>query len=239
MEIKKERLIEGYFERNLNPEQQREFEELMASDPEFSDAVNFQKKLKTAIKQEERHQLKAYLQKFDKPKNTYRLWWYAAACLAIGLSLTWWIKSAPSDLPQQLYTAYFEPYPNVIVPIVRGRDQMEKDLKTRAFSLYDQALYEEAVSAFEQLYKDSGQDYAVLYQAISLMASDHPKEAILLLEQKDWESINAYTEIAHWYLALAYLNNEEISKAKIYLQKVAETNHPLASSAVQLLQKLA
>ncbi|GAB3646102.1 hypothetical protein GCM10028791_05530 [Echinicola sediminis] len=239
MKSSRNELIEKYFENSLSPHQLEEFEELMAIDKEFSSEVEFQKQLKAAIIREERANLKADLQSLDNPTKTYSLrWWHVAAGVVLLIGLTWLASTMINPQPNHLYMTYFEPYPNVVAPVVRGDDNVEDDLKSHAFHLYDQGQYEKAVPVFEQLYRDGGKEYALLYQAVSLMASNRSLEAIPLLDQHDWTVEGRYTEVAHWYLGLAFLDNQQIPKAKIYLQKVEQTSHPLANPAAQLLKRL-
>lgn len=239
MKSNKDLLIERYFENSLSPKELKEFEKLMTIDAEFSTEVDFQKRLKTAIFHEERSNLKAHLQSLDNPTKTYDFrWWYAAAGVVFLIGLSWFVHSIIDSQPSQLYAAYFEPYPNVVSPKVRGNATSEEDLKSKAFHLYDQAQYVEAALAFEKLYRNNEQDYAALYQAISLMASGKPNEAIPLLEQMEWTEEAVYVEVAYWYLALAYLDNQQVAKSRLLLEKVIQRNHHLANPAKQLLDKL-
>ncbi len=237
MNSDKEILIQRYFENNLDYHQKQKFEELMATDPEFNAEVNFQQKVKKAIELKEISSLKSHLQSIDASKKISSLWWYAAASVLLLLGITWWISSPGHLKTNQFYTAYFEPYPNVVAPLVRS-NQGDEELASRAFAFYDQGLYGESAVAFEQLYRESRENYALLYQAISLMADGHTEKAIPLLEGQDWSEAPTYTSVASWYLALAYLNNQQASKAEPLLQNVADSDHNLSIPAKKILEEL-
>lgn len=238
MKSSREILIDMYFEEKLSSQQKIEFDELMSIDPDFYEEVAFQKALKIAIRKEERENVKSYFQSLDESKQPYKNWWYAAVAAVILLcGISWYLLNPTLMRSQEIYLAYFEPYPNVVAPIVREEQKNEIEV-LQAFELYEEGKYDAAAIAFEQLYYENGQSYALLYQSISLMASGLPHEAIPLMEQKDWSRDNNYSVIAHWYLALAYLENQEVQKAKIFLQKVADSDHHLAIHAKKISKSL-
>ncbi|WP_158860391.1 tetratricopeptide repeat protein [Lunatibacter salilacus] len=237
MKSNKELLIEGYFENSLSPLEQNEFERLLKEDAEFAEAVAFHKKLKAAIRLEEREKLKAQLDSVDKPPKPIYRWWYAAAAVVLIVTMGWWISSQNHDQPEDLYFAYFEPYPNRVKPTVRSNND-QNGHASQAFHLYDQEQFDKAATAFEEVYKKTDQDYALFYQAISYMASGNPEKAIPLLEQHEWEPENPYYEASHWYMALAYLNDQQIPQTKSHLKKVIDSNGLLSGRARKLLEEM-
>ena len=50
---------------------------------------------------------------------------------------------------EQLYAQYFEPYRNVVQPIVRGENKT--DTKSKAFQAYETKNYEDALKYFNTL----------------------------------------------------------------------------------------
>ncbi|WP_192350415.1 hypothetical protein [Algoriphagus sp. Y33] len=228
-------LIDGYFEKTLTALQQTEFDRLMLEDSSFAEEVTFHRKLKAAIRMEERENLKARFDTIDAtPSPSYR-WWYAAAAVLALMAMGWWISSQIPQQPKDLYYAYFEPYPNTVEPLVRS-DAGQKGLSVQAFHLYEEGEYAKAGAAFGRLYQESNKEQDLFYQAISLMAAGKTTEALPLLERQEWTA--SYFEASQWYLALAYLKEEQLSQAKTHLKKVRDAKGFLSSQATKLLKEL-
>ena len=141
------------------------------------------------------------------------------------------------DQGKEIYLSYFEPYPNVIAPVVR-EGQKPDSLNSKPFLYYDQGDYKAAAKAFGLLFNESNESYALLYQGISLLALGKTNDAISLLEGIDWTFEPSFTAIAYWYLALAYLETGQVPKAKSYLTFVADSDHYLSIQAKQIIQEL-
>ena len=151
----KTELIAQYFTKKLSHEAQKEFDYLMVSDTEFAEEVIFQKNLKISIEKEERESLKMQLKGYEVEENTnfnYRLWLVAATIiLLLGVSSLWYFNNSINA--EKLYAENFEPYRNVVQPIVRG--VTKTDLKTKAFTAYETKNYTEALQYFDKLLKEN------------------------------------------------------------------------------------
>ena len=100
-----------------------------------------------------------------------------AAVILLLLTIGYFTVFTPgTEAPSQLYTAYFEPYENVVHPIERGNPV--QDLASSAFLAYENEDYEEAIRLFEQLAGESPDPYVDFYSGIVLLQLDRDDEAI-------------------------------------------------------------
>lgn len=239
----KEALINGYFEDSLSTDQIEEVHQLLASDSEFAAEYEFQKELQISLKKEERRDLKAMFNSLSEENTPSKAKvfqlrpWLVAASIAMIVGLAaWFLFFNTSGLnTDQLYAANFAPYDNVIHPIERG-NQLE-DLKSRAFTAYENEEYPAALQLFEELHIKQNDSYIDFYSAMVLMQLQQQEEAIPLLQgyiEKDGE----LKERAIWYLALAHLKQNEIEQSKMQLQILTQKKGFKSEASEKLLEQL-
>ena len=239
----KEGLINGYFEGSLSQDQLEEVNLLLKTDAAFASEFEFQKELQVSLKKEERQNIKTMFTDLveNKVKPETKVIqlrpWLAAASIALLVGLAAWFVflNAPSLNTDQLYAANFKPYDNVIHPIERG-NQLE-DLKTRAFTAYENEEYPKALDLFKELHIKQNDAYIDFYSAMVLMQLNKHEEAIPLLEgyiEKEGE----LTDRASWYLALAYLKLDNIEASKAQLNKLIASGTFKIETAKKLLSQL-
>ena len=216
----KEELIAKHFIQKLSQEEQKEFDKLMDADPKFAKEVAFQKDLKTAIKKEEQDTLKKQLQDFEAEKNSafnYKNWLVAASVVVLlGISSFWYFNNSTD--PQELYVENFEPYRNVVQPIVRG--ETKTDLKTKAFTAYETKNYTDALQYFNELLQENPDETIAFYKANVLLELNKTEEAVAIL-QNSLMVTDSLDAKSNWYLALAFLKTADIKNAKKQLKIVS------------------
>lgn len=233
----KEQLIERYFENQLSPEEQKILQGFLDSDAEFAQEFAFQKNVKQAISLNERDELKKKLQSFEKPRTTINRIskWSIAVSIALVLGGGYWfLNQSPNHI--ELYNQYYQSYPNVIAPTVRG--ESKTDLKSKAFYEYDRGNYQESFELFSKLYAKDKDDYALFYSSLSLIELNKPQEAIALMDAFDATKNNGFTPYFEWYKALSYLKLDQIEQAKTLLQSLSEKENPQQKQAQKLLEAL-
>ncbi len=229
-------LIDKYFENTLTPKEQSIFNSLLQSDEEFKKEFQFQNDLKKVTAINRREELKLDLQQFEKEykkklKDRFLLknWLIAASiALLVGFGL-WSVKDCyyPSD--QQLYAQNFEPYRNIIQPVVRGENP--NTIEYSAFVAYENKNYHKAINLFNSV--DNPNDaYIQFYKAMCLQSLNKLDDAIQILlpiatAKNEESSSDNFAEMANWYLALAYLKTDNTDKALSQFLLVA--NHPTYS----------
>lgn len=237
--MKKEELTQAYLHNRLNEEGMTQFTTLLETDSKFQEEVAFHKDLNKAFSASEHLRLKTKLQQFEDelstPKQNNFKWWLAAACILaiVGFGLMTFFNNAAN--PDQLYMAYFEPYKNVVQPITRG--ESIESLKAKAFWNYEKKEYEQASIKFQKLYETTGESYYLLYEANALIAIGQTKEALPLL-QKQLAFKDSFSEKSKWYLALAYLEINNLKKAKVLFKEIVLAKTYKSDAAKAILDEL-
>lgn len=236
--MEKEELKIKYFEQQLSDEEKVLFESLLQNDSEFAKEVAYQINVKKAITLNERETLKNTLRRFEinkkENRNNSQYWYIAGVFLLFFGGLAWF--QFTKDSPEQLYQEYYQSYPNVVAPIVR--DDSERNLKTDAFYEYDSRNYEKSLELFSKIYKEEAVDYALFYQAMSLMELERYEEAITTFDQFETSDNNSFSPFVKWYKALSYLKLNNKEKAIQLLKDLAEKENPQQYKAKELLVEL-
>jgi len=235
--MKNQKLIENYLSRTLSAEDTVTFNELLQSDVDFKKEVQFYKDLQKVTEFEDGVAFKKQLQQFEsefQPKKSNYTKWLAAASIAIliGFGSMFYFQTTSN---QDLFAENFEPYRNVIQPIVRG--EVSDNIKTHAFTAYEKGDYKQAITLFSEIQKTETNNYYIFYKANGYLALDNTSEAISLF--KNYIATKGeFSEKAYWYLALANLKENNISEAKKVFQKIIKTKTYNYKKAAILLKQL-
>ncbi|MGB5943040.1 MAG: hypothetical protein WBG71_09175 [Leeuwenhoekiella sp.] len=242
----KEELINTYFERKLSPEEQRQFEELYENDPEFREEVAFREDLKKVVTRQERGQIKERLQQLksiqqvspevNKVRRLYP-WVVAAASIAAILVIMMYVVNPIGQQTNYdaLYAENFTPYENVVHPIQRG--DAAASLETEAFTAYEFNKYEKAAQLFEELQKQSTENYLNFYRGISLMQLNRHQEATK--ELKYYLSTGGTLDVrAKWYLGLCYLKLDKPEIAQDFFLAVIKAGGFKERSTNNILKQI-
>ena len=242
MSTDKEILIEKYFEGQLSANEKQLFDETFKNDGDFKTTFEFEQNVKDGIHLLERNSLKKMLKGFEEKPQTkiipFRnwLWLGAAAMLVMGISL--WLFLGNQANSEELYMSYYQTYPNVVAPIVRG-ESTPQDEKQKAFEAYEQEKYPIAQTLFHQIFEKTKEEYALFYESQSYFASGETQKGIDLLENfKFTDDKYPFKTQQQWYLALGYLKLKEVEKAKKYLQMLVIYENIQKENARKLLSRL-
>lgn len=159
-------------------------------------------------------------------------WVRVAASVLVLVVCAYLFWPRPAD-PQQVFALYFEPYPNVIMPTVRGDG--DTTLLAKAYDAYDRGKFDAAIDFF----RGAGQaDAAVyLYMGNSYLATGDAENAILLFDRVISE-YDAFDDQAAWYLALGYLKQGNREEAVKIFARISEGRSSRAASAKKILSDL-
>lgn len=178
-----------------------------------------------------------------------RRWFYYAGGVAALLIVGLFVLLPSNNTGNRLYNTYFEAHPNELVPYARGEQvpaafdhlsQEEYNLVVRAMKYYERGNYQEASALFEENVGRSAENAGLMvYMAISEMESGKTGQAIEnLLYVNNLKEATLQDE-AGWYLAMAYLKDNQEEKARNQLQDIAEERqHPFRARASKLLKEL-
>jgi tetratricopeptide (TPR) repeat protein len=161
----------------------------------------------------------------------------AAASLTVILVVSYFFLFSPDTRDaQQLFSAYYKPYYNVIDDYKRGGNATPSE--TEAFRLYEQKEYESAINAFEKGLSEDPENIPLLfYGGLSYLAADEMDKAISMLDRVV-TSKHTLKEAAEWYLALAYLKNNDLLQSKKIVEDIAGHEGAYKDKATSLLQEL-
>jgi len=146
--------------------------------------------------------------------NQSKMWIGGLAFIAIVLVLLLMPRSL-SDT-QKLGQKYLKP-----LPMLTNPDPNSKDDYDMAFTAYDSRQYSEATKYFEKyLEKSNKEENIKLYLGIAQLYAYKYKDALITLNSLK-ESEDSFVQIhITWYLALAYLHNDEEDRAKALLKQL-------------------
>lgn len=211
--MEKQNLIDAYFEGSLTDKQNLEFQELLRSDAVFLQEFTFQKKLKIAIRAEERATLKTQFSRLHK-KNNFIQYMAIAASFIILFSLGTILFLNKGVDTNAIYAEHFTEFPNISQPVVRGASE-EENITDKAFEAYDNRNYKLAIALFSKANTEEGD----FYKAISEMVIHQHSVA-----EADFAKIKRdqfrYRDHLIWYEALNFIKLDKIDKAKTNLKSL-------------------
>lgn len=231
----KEVLIQKYLQGTLSDTEEQLFQEYIENDPSFANDIPFYEGLNYAFAKADYEQTKAQLHSFykEEKRSSWRKWSIAATVLVlIGLGSLWYVNAIDSS--EKLYAQYFEPYKNVVQPIVRG--EAVKTTRELAFKAYDEGNYKEAIIHLNALLNDTPKAILALYKANAQLQLDQTEAAIATLESQIKKTDTVYAE-AQWYLALSYLKLENETTAKSHLNTLLQNHSGFKNNEAQELLK--
>lgn len=231
----KDLLIQKYLQGTLSKKEEQLFEEYRKNDPSFAKGIPFYEKLHYAFAKADYEQTKSQLQSFykEEKQSVWKKWSIAATILVLlGLGAMLYLNSINSS--EKLYAQYFEPYKNVVQPIVRG--DAEKTTKVLAFMAYDDGDYAKAIGYLDKLLEEKPEAILALYKANAQLQINQTEAAITILASDIKKTDSIYAE-AQWYLALGYLRIEDKTAAKNYLNALLESNSSFKNKEAQHLLK--
>lgn len=190
---------------------------------------HYDEALKETLKKED-------INKTKKNRSIFVPLMVAASVVTILIVSYAFFKYSKVTSPQELYSEYYKPYYNVIDDYKRGSDLTTSE--TEAFKLYEQKEYESAIKAFENGLSGNPENTPLLfYGGLSYLAVEKPDEAITMLMPVASSNHNL-KEAAEWYLALAYLKNNNLLQSQKLLEDIAGSEGAYKEKAMSLLREL-
>lgn len=225
-------ILDRFFEKSLNAEEEADFLKRLETDPKLKAEFDFRNSVKKAVTRKE---LKASLQQMEAKKSKdINPWIFGGIAASILLVFGVWVFSLNNPNKQLAYD-YFQPLPNMVNPIVRG-ENMEDSTRT-AFEKYEKEDYRRAIKEFEKLGEKSPE--VLLYLGISYLAERDPEESIRVLSgfstNDSTQSIESYRK---WYLALAYLEDNQDEEAKKLLKDLQRYENPVQHQSNEIIVRI-
>jgi len=252
--------IESYLKHDLTEEARSAFEQELQQDPALAKEVELHKALQ--VLQEPNHVLQ-FREAFAKVKEEAKtnnvtqestavrkeapvrqLNWRLPVGIAASLLLlvTLVILVTNPNKPStnnELLAGFYEPYPlNLTVRNGNNMPQQPQSINGAANAAYAAKRYDTAILLWSQL--AATQELPVLsrlYMGSALIALDSAEGAITQLD-RFLQDTTALLNDAKWYLALAYIKNDQLSKARPVLQELINKRSRYAKESQALLRRL-
>ncbi len=234
------RLIEKLVDHDSNDQEILHAKERLQSDAAFKDLYLQEKTIIEGIRLQGLQKDLEYLKDCEKTlsstkqsQNKYK--WYYAAAASLILGISYWLYLGISESPEELYQAYFKPYPNVIESTTRSNGTATA--RTEAFPAYDRGDYQLAATLFKSLLLEKRESGILLLLGNANLMLDNTTEA-----KENFTTL--YTEFdeydlqAKWFLGLCYLKSGDVENARKILKELGETEISYAAKAKELLKKV-
>lgn len=229
--------IERFYEGDLTPEEQREFERIKSENKEFASKVSDYKQIVTGIQNFHQEKFLNKLDNWDREEskenffNTNRVYLRAAAAvLLIMIPIGIWLITTSSPY-QSLYQKYYQPYPDVV-----SNRSLENNFQ-EAMEAYNNAQYEQAIS-FLKPFRDSNEfPLAKIYLAECYLNIDETESAkSIFIHLKKVSNIR---DLAEWRLALINLRQANVEATKELLNDIVNSpGHDYQANAEELLAEI-
>lgn len=235
-------LIERYFESSLTDQETARLRDRLQSEPELRKLFDQEELLVKVIRYEGARNDLQYLRKLERSlagnERSFiaRHWQYFAAAASIALvAVAWFFVPFGNQSPPELYAAYFEPYPNVFEPTLRGSTTTGR--RAEAFRAYTDGDYQTAATLFGDLLEENPDPGMLLLLGNANLALDRNEEA-----KKNFNTLlQDYDDLdmqAKWFLSLCHLKAGEVEKAEALLLQLSYTEVDYAVRAKELLRQV-
>jgi predicted Zn-dependent protease len=240
-------LLEEYLDDLLSEQEGILFEEILRNDPELMKEFLLRKDVNEALQESDimglRNTLDEISEYNNKTKSIYKNSFFitsAAACIVLIITFSWiCFYSLPNVNNQHLFGDYYSKYP-VVNHFRSNTAKSENDLLLNfAFDAYESNDYIKSSEYLRKLVKaDENNKMIKFYLAISEMelCNLHKSEELLLDLTKSKKHI--FYEQSSWYLALLYLKQDNIEKAKEVFEVIIEEEMVKKTASERILKSL-
>jgi len=233
----RQELIGEYLDNRLAPQDLEEFKLALQEDLALREEVGFYIDLRAVQKEQEKEDLKKRLQSLEqeKPQRNTTLAIVVAAIVFILAVVSAFLFLNEDINTQELYTSYYDTYPNNLRPTARGDVTKE----TLPFREYEIGNYNEAADGFLILLENGVQPDIQFYYAMSILNAGQGEEEALMQLNSLEERNTKYMPQVLWYSGLLELKRDSLDAATVQLTKLVA--HPAKfknREAQELLKKI-
>lgn len=236
--------IDKYLSGDMSTSERAAFEQQMNQDDALREEVALHHDIKAGIGEYEDAKLKMKLQEKEiilrqKEKNgsqqkSRRIFLWTALAAGLSLTVVAFIWLFFIDSPQTLFAEYYQPYPNVVLPI--DRSQPSSRIEKNPYQLYELGQYTEAIPLFEKQLEQEADPVVRFYLGLSYLETQQVSEAIKQLKTAAEANHNLSTA-AHWYLGLGYLQAGEKEEAATIFSQLATSENDFQEKAQEILEE--
>jgi len=240
-------LLEEYLDDLLSKQERILFEEILRNDPELMKEFRLRKNVNEALQEDDilelRDTLDGILSDNHKTKKVYKNPLFiasTAACIALLITFSWIsFFSSHKSSSQELFVDNYSKYP--VVTCFRSNTNITKTdlLICSAFEAYESNNY---VKSQEYLYKlrktDDANNMIEFYLALSELELNNLGESEKLLVDLTNKRNHIFREQSYWYLALLYLKQDDVEKAKKVFELIIEEKMVKKTESEKILKSL-
>ncbi|MEZ4886966.1 MAG: hypothetical protein R3E32_19710 [Chitinophagales bacterium] len=247
-------IIQDYLEGNLDKNSLTKFEEELAVNTALAEQVKWHETFTDAILLEEKEKLQQHVKQLIKNEKVQsskenhtvssvkkfrisnRHYWAAAAIvfLTFSVALLFYSNNQSSIVAEDLAVPYAAPV------VTMGATKIDNQLWQQAILAYQTGEYEQVVAALtqkEQVGSLNTEQKFYLGLAYLYQNMNEPQQVVQYLEAAKQENPTLYEETCNWYIALAYLKDNQKEVAKQYLQTIVNNQSWKHQEAQELLKK--
>jgi len=138
---------------------------------------------------------------------------------------------------ESLFAIYFRPYEKIVEPV--SMDTEGSDALSIFYQMYGNEKFQEALEVIDSIDNSQLRDEDFFFKSVAMIASGRTGEATLLLRDLSESNEFRFLDQSLWYLALAYLAEQNTTGAKTTLQEIMENpDHYKFKEASKVLQFL-
>lgn len=238
-------LAEDYIKGDLNESEKERFEQRLKEEQELREILEdikfFQNGISRAFKKDIRESLAAKERmmpvfKAEKKTSTFAVWGYVTAAAVIAAIAVVYALFFTGPQASELYLAYYESYPNLIEPNVRGETYPENSTGA-AMDFYDRSDFEKALNIIGQIPENEKTGFLYLYEGICYLETGKPEKALLSFKDAQQKTSSLNWQVL-WYSGLTYLKMDDIPNAQEVFETLSESDNPYQSNANEILNQL-
>lgn len=250
-EEKDNRLVIDYIDGELNDSEVKSFKERLLIDSDFKELYEDQKAFVEGIKQAESLNTLDFLKSLEKdtpminqtdkgkviPLKLNRKIWWAAASITLLMCL-YFVWPSQSVNTEDMYSQYYEPYPNFSPVVKRGPDEKAVlSIYENAMVLYEAGNYIEAQSILKDLFEKTNEVESGFYLAQCYMYNGKHKEALKVLKYLLEKPTDLESPLC-WYKALTLIKLDRLEDATDELNKLIKEKSIYKEKAQEIIKTI-
>ncbi len=162
----------------------------------------------------------------------------AAIILLVAVATISYLMLSEPTASEVLFAEYFSPYPS-IKPEIRQPVATSEDPLEAALSAYDRNKSSATMRLFEKVLAEGTENITAQFFLGNLYLSHkEPESAIESFKKVVTAEANEFTTSANWYLALAYLLNNDLSECRGILSQLSSASGFYQNKARELLERV-
>lgn len=181
-----------------------------------------------------RNGIETVIEALATPRQNLRLAYVVATFFLVGIVSVLYLGRETAN--EKLFAEYYQPYPN-IASSVRG--ELSEGKLQGALQQYDAGDFNAALKLLQEILAAEPENtMANFYAGVCYLKLEKPSLAIAGLQKVIAANDARLAEPAEWYLALAYVQENDLLNARATLNEIIAESGAYKEQAVKLLEHL-